>query len=162
MLKPVQLFQTLTQRVMGVMTPQPENAPAIDIWEYAEPAEEEPNPLKRNILQWRRLISSVRDPLETFPGQPVNIIGFVQRSQLDTPEQFTLARPIIRCCLADTVPLGLIIYTPKASQFPTDSWLRVQGQFGTQIIRDRSTLVVIPKHIKSIAMPKKLYINGVF
>lgn len=162
MLKPIQFFQTLTQRVMGTMTPQPEDAPAIDIWEYAEPAQEEANPLKRNVLQWRRLISSVRDPLEVFPGQPVDIIGFVQRSQFDTPEQFTLARPIIRCCLADTVPLGLIIYTPKASEFSTDAWLRVQGQFETQMIRERPTLVVMPKQIKSIATPKKLYINGVF
>lgn len=159
---PIQLFQTLTQRVMGTMTPQLENAPAIDIWEYAEPAGEEPDPLKRNVLQWRRLISSVRDPLETFPGQPVDIIGFVQRSQFDTPNQFTLARPIIRCCLADTVPLGLIIYTPKASQFPTDSWLRVRGRLDTQLIRERATLVVMPKQMKAIATPKKQYINGVF
>jgi hypothetical protein len=42
--------------------------PAIDIWVYAEPAGEEPDPLKRNVLQWRRLISSVREPLDEFPG----------------------------------------------------------------------------------------------
>jgi uncharacterized repeat protein (TIGR03943 family) len=145
---------------------------AIDIWAYAEPAGAEPDPLKRNILQWRRLITSVQNPLAIFPGQSVDVIGFVHRSSLsasslgtsslDTAHQFLLARHVIRCCLADTVPLGLTIYSDRADEFGNDTWLHIQGTFETVAVRDKPTLVVIPEMIEIIAKPQKVYINGVF
>ena len=136
--------------------------PAIDIWAYAEPAGEEPDPLKRNVLQWRRLITSVREPLEIFPGQSVDVIGFVHRSFPDAPQQFVLARRVIRCCLADTVPLGLAIYTEAADDYESETWLKVRGTFGTVVVRNKPLLVVIPEQIEAIAEPQKAYINGVF
>ncbi|MEO0985329.1 MAG: TIGR03943 family protein [Cyanobacteria bacterium J06639_14] len=154
------LLQNLTQRILG--QPDRTDEPAIDIWVYAEPAGEEPNPLQRNVLQWRRLITSVREPVEEFPGQPVDIIGFVHRPFPPIPNQFVLARRIIRCCLADTVPLGLAIATETANIYEADQWLRVQGTFGTTEYRHRPTLVVIPETITAIEEPQKAYINGVF
>ncbi|KPQ32237.1 MAG: TIGR03943 family protein [Phormidesmis priestleyi Ana] len=139
-----------------------EKKPVIDIWAYAEPAGEEPDPLKRNILQWRRLITSVPDPLETFVGQRVDIIGFVHQRFQDNPSQFVLARHIIRCCLADTVPLGLVIHTDVNNNFETDTWLKVQGSFAKISVSSKLTLVVIPEQIDVIPEPQKAYINGVF
>lgn len=139
-----------------------DDKPAIDIWAYAEPAGEEADPLKRNVLQWRRLITSVQEPLEIFPSQPVDIIGFVHRSFPSAPQQFVLARRVIRCCLADTVPLGLAIYTDTADEYENDTWLKVRGTFGTVTVRNKSVLVVIPEQIETIAEPQKAYINGVF
>lgn len=156
--KSLQLLQDFAKRVTGITLKE---EPTLDIWQYAEPAGEEPNPDKRNILQWRRLISSVRDPLATFPGEPVDLIGFVQQTT-HSPEQFILARHVIRCCLADTVPLGLPVYTPNAAMYTSNSWLRVKGCFAVQKIQTKPTLVIIPKSIKSISEPKKIYINGVF
>ncbi|MEO1399850.1 MAG: TIGR03943 family protein [Cyanobacteria bacterium J06635_1] len=164
------LLQNLTQWVMRskVDTTPASTAnseaskAAIDIWAYAEPAGEEPDPLKRNVLQWRRLITSVREPLEIFPGQPVDVIGFVHRSFPETPNQFVLARCIIRCCLADTVPLGLAIHTETADDFANDTWLQVRGTFSTVAVRNKPTLVIIPEQIETIPEPKKAYINGVF
>ena len=94
-LKKFPLLQNLTQFVTGKEPAKDE--PAIDIWSYAEPAGEEPDPLQRNVLQWRRLITSVREPVDEFPGQPVDIIGFVHRPFPPMPNQFVLARRIIRC-----------------------------------------------------------------
>lgn len=160
------LLQNLTQWVTGaqsetVEAPE-ETEAAIDIWSYAEPAGEEPDPLKRNVLQWRRLITSVREPRDIFPGQPVDIVGFVHRTFPEAPNQFILARRIIRCCLADTVPLGLAIQIDTADDFENDAWLQIQGVFGTVEVRNRPTLVVIPDKIQPIPEPKKAYINGVF
>lgn len=138
------------------------NNPAIDIWAYAEPAGEEPDPLQRNVLQWRRLITSVREPLEIFPGQPVDVIGFVHRSLPGAPQQFVLARRVIRCCLADTVPLGLSIHIDTADDFENDTWLKVRGIFGTVTVRNKPVLVVLPDQIETIPEPQKAYINGVF
>ena len=159
------LLHKLTQWVTRTQSETAETAEsnaAIDIWSYAEPAGEEPDPLQRNVLQWRRLITSVRDPIDIFPGQPVNIVGFVHRPFPGVPNQFVLARHIIRCCLADTVPLGLAIHTDTADDFENDTWLQVQGVFGTVDVRNRPTLVVIPDQIQPIPKPKKAYINGVF
>lgn len=160
MLKNFPLLQNLAQFVTG--KEQTQNTPAIDIWAYAEPAGEEANPLQRNVLQWRRLITSVREPVEEFPGQPVDIIGFVHRPFPAIPNQFVLARHIIRCCLADTVPLGLAIATETADTYEAEQWLRVKGTFGTTLYRNRPTLVVIPESITPIDKPQKAYINGVF
>jgi uncharacterized repeat protein (TIGR03943 family) len=159
------LLQNLTQWITRSQTATQEkdsDKPAIDIWAYAEPAGEEADPLQRNVLQWRRLITSVHEPLDIFPGQPVDVIGFVHRSFPEIPQQFVLARRIIRCCLADTVPLGLAIHTATADDFESDTWLRVKGNFGTVPLRNRPTLVVIPEQIETIPEPKKAYINGVF
>lgn len=160
MLKHLPLLKNLTQMITGKS--EPPGAAAIDIWSYAEPAGEEVDPLKRNVLQWRRLITSVREPVEAFAGQPVDIIGFVHRPLPVVPHQFVLARRVIRCCLADTVPLGLPIVVETSEQFSGEQWLRIQGVFGTILVRNRPTLVVIPNQITPIPEPQKAYINGVF
>lgn len=160
MLNHFPLLQNLAQFVTG--KGKPDDTPAIDIWAYAEPAGEESDPLRRNVLQWRRLITSVREPVDEFPGQPVDIIGFVHRPFPPMPNQFVLARRIIRCCLADTVPLGLAIVTDTADTYAADQWFRIQGKFGTTLYRNRPILVVIPDTITPIEAPQKAYINGVF
>lgn len=149
------LRQDLTQLVTT-------EAPAIDIWRSTEAAGEEPNPLKRNTLQWRRVISSVRDPVAVFSGKPVDVVGFVYRSPSDAENQFTLARLVIRCCLDDALPLGLTVYTPKAYRYQTNTWLRVQGQWEALPIKDQQMLAIAPKQIKRISEPKKPYINSAF
>lgn len=159
MLKKFPLLRTLANQLGGKSDT---TDAAIDIWRYAEPAGEEADPLKRNVLQWRRLITSVREPVEEFPGQAVDIVGFVHRPLPLQSERFVLARHIIRCCLADTVPLGLVVNTSEADQYSTGQWLRVQGSFGTVLDRQRSALVVVPSSITPIREPDKVYINGVF
>ena len=157
MLQPIQFLQTLTQRILSPNEPE-----EAEFWKYAEPAGEEPDPLKRNVLQWRRVISAVRNPLEEFPGQAVDVLGFVHRQPGDGDRQFTIARHIIRCCLADTVPLGLVVYSDRAHQFEANAWLRVKGRFAMEMIQEKPTLVIVPSKLKPIREPQKVYINGVF
>jgi uncharacterized repeat protein (TIGR03943 family) len=166
--KPLNLLKTFTDAILKpnpLLEPEPsEEAPAIDIWVYAEPAGEEPEPLKRNVLQWRRLISSVREPLDEFPGQPLDVIGFVHGANNgvnDDGKQFTIARPIIRCCLADTVPLGLTVQW-EGEPFAAETWLRVRGQFARVMSSAGEQLAIAPSAIEIIPTPQKIYINGVF
>jgi uncharacterized repeat protein (TIGR03943 family) len=165
MLKSLNLLKNFTEALLKpVPLPQLEPAeepPAIDIWVYAEPAGEEPDPFKRNVLQWRRLISSVREPLDEFPGQPIDVIGFVHCHPNDEANQFTVARHIIRCCLADTVPLGLTVQW-EGEPFVVETWLRVRGQFARVTGSAGEKLAIIPSAIEVIPTPQKIYINGVF
>lgn len=153
-------LQNLSQWIGGRQNQTEE--PAIDIWVYAEPAGEEADPLKRNVLQWRRLISGVPDPILSFAGQTVDVVGFVHRP-LGTPtNQLVVARQIIRCCLADTVPLGLTLQADNMATYADQSWLRVEGHFEGVQQGGRSQLVVIPNRLEVIDPPQKCYINGVF
>lgn len=165
MLKSWNLLKNLTESILRP-APLPEaeavaDTATIDIWVYAEPAGEEPDPLKRNVLQWRRLISSVREPLDEFPGQPVDVIGFVHHSPNDAASQFTVARHVIRCCLADTVPLGLTVQWENPP-LTAETWLRVQGQFVRVTGRAGEMLAIAPSSIEIVPIPQKIYINGVF
>ena len=137
-------------------------SPAIDIWVYAEPAGEEADPLRRNVLQWRRLITAVPDPIFSFAGQPVDVVGFVHRPLGTPPNQLVVARQIIRCCLADTVPLGLTLQGEDLATYTDQSWLRVRGRFEGVQQGTRSQLVVRPDRLEVIDPPQKQYINGVF
>jgi len=167
MFKSWNLLKTLTETILKPFAlpesepaaPEAADAPAIDIWVYAEPAGEELDPLKRNVLQWRRLISSVREPLDEFPGQSVDVIGFVHRTP-HAAGQFTVARQIIRCCLADTVPLGLTVQWE--GELAAETWLRVQGQFARVTGSGGDQLAIAPSSVEVIPTPQKIYINGVF
>lgn len=161
-MKELAFLQDLANAITGRPTAKASAEPAIDIWSYAEPAGEEPDPLKRNVLQWRRLISAVRDPLATFPGQSVSLVGFVHRAPGESAQEFTLARRVIRCCLADTVPLGLVIHTDRAEQFAPETWLHIEGEFVAASIQGKAKLAIAPTTIHPIPEPKKAYINGVF
>lgn len=150
MLKTLQTLQHFTDRLQRRNT-----AAAIDIWQYAEPAGTEPDPLKRNLLQWRRAISA--EIPATFAGQPVDVVGFVQRSPTDT-DRFAIVRRTIYCCLSDAVPQGLTVHPVDAKRFPVDAWLRVRGVL-TVIDRE---VAIAPDTIQRVGRPAKPYINGVF
>jgi uncharacterized repeat protein (TIGR03943 family) len=164
-LKRFKFIQNLTDWVVNPTLPEhtEANTPTeTAFWDQAESAGEEADPLKRNILQWRRLISSVREPLDIFPGQPVDLIGFVHRTPQDATDHFTLARQVIRCCLADTVPLGLTVTSSEAQQFESHAWLHIQGVFTVAMNGNRRILAIAPQQIEQISPPRKIYINGVF
>lgn len=153
------LFQDLTSRIKGN---QGSATPALDIWTYAESAEAQPDPLLRHVVHWRRLISAVSDPVPVFIGQPLEVIGVVDVETRSEPYLFTLARPVITCCLADTIQLGLLVHNSECLSFDPHSWLRIRGKWGSLCIDDQEQLVIQPEHIQTIVEPTKKYINVVF
>ncbi|MGG6240941.1 TIGR03943 family putative permease subunit [Nodosilinea sp. AN01ver1] len=163
MLKTISLWQDLASLVKGTKgTPEDSSAEDADFWRYVEPAGKEPDPLKRNVLQWRRLILSTKDAVSVFAGQPVQVIGYVDRSNLTEPRLFNLVRPVIRCCLDDTVPLGIPVFSQDTEQLTLGTWLMVTGLLMPLKINQRESLVVKPDSIKLICKPERAYINGVF
>jgi len=148
--------------ISAVPTPAPvvQTASSFDMNQAYEPAGDEPDPLKRNVLQWRRLISGTRDPLKSFSGQPVSLIGFVYHAPTDGPDRFTIARYIIRCCVADAVPLGLPVQSAEARTLKPDTWIHVQGTFGAGSANGQPALVILPQRIEPTQQPSTPYING--
>jgi uncharacterized repeat protein (TIGR03943 family) len=125
-----------------------------------EPAGTQADPLKRNVLQWRRVLSSVRDPVATFSGQPMDVVGFVHRAPTTPPDQFNLARFVIRCCIVDASPVALPVQTSEAGSLPLDTWVRVQGAFAAGTVNGQRGLVITPTRIEPVPQPTRPYING--
>lgn len=159
-MKEFKLWQNLTSLITANQPLSEETEP--DFWRYAEPAGKEPDPLKRNVLQWRRLLLSTKDAVSVFADQPVNVIGFVDRPSESAENLFQLVRPIIRCCLDDTVTLGLPVLASEANSFELNTWLRIYGSFVPFTVGQRQILVIKPERIQKILKPEKTYINGVF
>ncbi|WOD39674.1 hypothetical protein [Nodosilinea sp. E11] len=163
MLKTISLWQDLASLVKGTnRTPEADRTEEADFWRYAEPAGQEADPLKRNVLQWRRLILSTKDAVSVFAGEPVQVIGYVDRDHGTEPHLFNLVRPVIRCCLDDTVPLGIPVFSEDTEKLMPGTWLMVTGLLAPEMVKQRESLVVRPHTIKPIAKPEKAYINGVF
>jgi uncharacterized repeat protein (TIGR03943 family) len=163
MLKTISLWQDLASLVKGTKkTSEADSTEEADFWRYAEPAGKESEPLKRNVLQWRRLILSTKDAVSVFAGQPVQVIGYVDRNKVTEPNLFNLVRPVIRCCLDDAVPLGIPVLLQDTEQLTPGTWLMVTGLLTPLTINQREALVVQPEAIKLISRPEKAYINGVF
>jgi uncharacterized repeat protein (TIGR03943 family) len=81
-----------------------------------------------SILGWLRRFSQTADPA-AFAGQEADLLGFVFRDERFDPEQFMVARFAIYCCVADAVPVGIVVQWPEATTLNPDTWVRVQGRF---------------------------------
>jgi uncharacterized repeat protein (TIGR03943 family) len=148
---------------ISAITPPPavvQTASTFDMDQAYEPAGDEPDPLKRNILQWRRIISGVRDPVAAFAGQPVDLVGFVYHAPSDGTNHFSIARYVIRCCVADATPLGLPVQTTEATGLKPDTWVRVHGAFVVGTINGQTALVIEAHQIEPVPQPSTPYING--
>jgi uncharacterized membrane protein YcgQ (UPF0703/DUF1980 family) len=62
----------------------------------------------------------------------------------------TLARLVVRCCLADATPVDVSVRWPADRPPPeVDRWLEVRGRVG----QGDGTLLVIPEEIRPIPRP---------
>lgn len=81
-----------------------------------------------SILGWLRRFYQTADPAE-FVGREADLVGFVFHDERLDQGQFMVARFAIYCCVADAVPVGIVVRWPEASSLEPDAWVRVQGRF---------------------------------
>jgi uncharacterized repeat protein (TIGR03943 family) len=105
-------------------------------------------PAQRSLTDWVRLLRHQPDP-QLHAGDPVRISGFV----LPVPgQQPQLARLLVRCCLADATPVGLLVRWPSSAPPPAaDTWLAIEGRMQA----DGDHLVVVPERIRPIPRPAR-------
>ena len=82
---------------------------------------------EKNIMDW--LSEFQHQDASTFVGQEAHIIGFVYRDERFTEDTFMIGRFVLSCCVADAAPVGLVVQTAVAPQFPTDQWVDIAGHF---------------------------------
>ena len=64
---------------------------------------------------------------EQLSGHRFRLTGFVYKDPDLENNQFVIARFVIVCCLADTVPIGIIAESPNASDLKSDTWVEAEG-----------------------------------
>ena len=109
-------------------------------------------PDQRTLVDWARILRNSSDP-GVFQGQAVKVQGFVLQRKGAPP---SLARLVLRCCLADATPVELAVRWPQDGPEPReDQWLEVIGSMEVRQGPSGVEAVVIPQRIRPIPRPKQ-------
>ncbi|MGF1505223.1 MAG: TIGR03943 family protein [Anaerolineae bacterium] len=114
-------------------------------------------PGERNILDWVRAMNTNPDPA-SLEGQEADLVGFVYRDIRFEDDQFMVARFTLTCCVADATAIGVVVNTPMAADFPTDSWVQVTGTFAAGTLDGQEMPVLIAEEIVPIEQPEQPYL----
>lgn len=60
-------------------------------------------------------------------GSIVELTGFVVRWEEMPRNEMVVTRFVVSCCVADAVPVGVIVRWPGAASYATNSWVYVKG-----------------------------------
>ncbi len=112
-------------------------------------------PEQRTVLDWIRAFRASDDPA-SFSGQPVDIIGFVYRSD-DYPDgMFLVARFVISHCVADATAIGLLV--AWSEDLPPDTWVRVRGQLAAGAFQGETHPLIQPASVDVVRQPEHPYL----
>lgn len=98
---------------------------------------------------------------EKYAGWTVSIKGFVYRDpELENSCDFAVVRLAMWCCAADLSPMGFLVYSDEASEFPDDTWVTVTGTLG--ITEDGNSITLQAQKIEAAEKPEEEYIYPYF
>lgn len=111
-----------------------------------------------SINRWLSALELCKDS-GYFDGESVELVGFVSRELINNYgySYFYLARYLISCCAVDSVPVKILIDSPKQDKYPDGSWLRIKGKLLQKVVNGRAEYIVKSDHIDSISQPKQPY-----
>lgn len=125
-------------------------------------------PESRSLIEWVRTINAYPEP-DAYSGQAANISGFVLHLP-ELPENYVmLSRFVVTCCAVDAYPIGIPVKLETSrSNYPVDSWLRVQGvmseetisvkdRVDDQVVKQKRSVVLNGQSIKTIPTPADPY-----
>ncbi|MBG9798680.1 hypothetical protein ABD73_13450 [Brevibacillus laterosporus] len=82
-----------------------------------------------------------------FDGHPLELMGFVYRQPNMQENEFVVARFSVSCCTADAQVSGVLVQSPNAKEFKTDSWVKVNRALGLTTYEGNELLVLQAKQI---------------
>lgn len=110
------------------------------------------------VREWAGILRQTQDPA-FFRGKPVDVIGFVAADP-DNPEVFYVTRFVVSCCSVDAQPVGIpVALSDWESSWPTESWVRVTGEFSVNPdVNQSHPLVVTPESVEQTEQPSEPYL----
>ncbi len=116
-----------------------------------------PDPASWTMLDWVNALTYEPDN-PRLQGQPIQVTGFVWRSEQAASEQFVLSRFVVSCCTADSLALGMTVIWPDAATLQNDGWVRVAGTIGLEERDGRQEAVILADEVSSIEQPAEPYL----
>jgi putative membrane protein len=121
------------------------------------------DPIRWNIWDWQRTYNANVHPDDWFNGRQADVTGFVYHPQGVEPDQFVLARYVMRHCAADAFGVGLLVRWPGGDKLPSDTWVHIGGSMLIDKFQGEETLLMVAQNLDDkIGEPDTPYIYPTF
>ena len=141
----------LGSRGLGQSAPAREAASSLRL---AAPAKGE-----KNIMDWLREFSRSSN-LNSFVGQPVDVIGFVYKDPKAGAGRFWVARFTVSCCVADASAIGMLVLSDNTvKDLQNDQWVRVTGKITVGDFDGEQVPVIAANKIELTVTPDNPYLQ---
>ncbi len=114
-------------------------------------------PDERDLLDWLWAFDDAPDTT-TLVGQEATLVGFVHREEFLEEDQFILSRFVIICCVADAVPIGMIVRWSRADDIAAGEWVEVNGVLETIPRDDGAVPILVAERVMPIEAPYQPYL----
>lgn len=140
---------SVTQRENSIATSQ------TNYCNIPKPKEGETNV---SINRWRSAFNSCQK-LSYFDNTSITITGFVSSGILQNYgyDYFELARYVISCCAADSIPMKILVEKTPANSYRDGTWLTVKGKLMQKIINGKAEYVITESTATAISQPEDPY-----
>lgn len=140
---------SVTQRENSIATSQ------TNYCNIPKPKEGETNV---SINRWRSAFNSCQK-LSYFDNTSITITGFVSSGTLQNYgyDYFELARYVISCCAADSIPMKILVEKTPANSYRDGTWLTVKGKLMQKIINGKAEYVITESTATVIPQPEDPY-----
>ena len=140
---------SVTQRENSIATSQ------TNYCNIPKPKEGETNV---SINRWRSAFNSCQK-LSYFDNTSITITGFVSSGTLQNYgyDYFELARYVISCCAADSIPMKILVEKTPANSYRDGTWLTVKGKLMQKIINGKAEYIITESTATAISQPEDPY-----
>lgn len=111
-----------------------------------------------SINRWRSAFNSCQK-LSYFDNTSITITGFVSSGTLQNYgyDYFELARYVISCCAADSIPMKILVEKTPANSYRDGTWLTIKGKLMQKIINGKAEYVITESTATAIPQPEDPY-----
>lgn len=95
---------------------------------------------------------------DQFVGKKVQISGYVYRLDTMSKNQFALGRFSMRCCVADSVPLAILVESDSPEQWKNDMYAVALGTIEKRQLDGKDVLVIVAKTVDTQDAPSSPYV----
>ncbi|MEC0269269.1 TIGR03943 family protein [Paenibacillus anseongense] len=95
---------------------------------------------------------------DQFVGKKVQISGYVYRLDTMSKNQFALGRFSMRCCVADSVPLAILVEADTPEQWKNDMYAVALGTLEKRQFDGKDVLTIVAKTVDTQDAPTSPYV----
>jgi putative membrane protein len=108
------------------------------------------------LLDW--MYMRYGEQAEQIDGKPVKVVGFVYRDPVQPPDEFTVMRYTLSCCVADRRGVFLPVRWEGASTLQNDQWVEVSGTVEATAVDGITDFVVVDAQVQPVEQPDTPYL----